>query len=61
LEGLSKPNKDFRLWLTTMPTDEFPLGILQRSMKIVTEPPEGIKANIRSTISKLTDEDLEVS
>jgi len=28
-------------------------------MKIVTEPPEGIKANMKSTISKLTDEDID--
>ena len=28
LEHLDKPHKDFRLWLTTQPTNEFPLGIL---------------------------------
>lgn len=61
LEGMVKPNKEFRLWLTTLPTDEFPLGILQKSMKIVTEPPEGIKANLRSTVSKISDDTLESS
>ena len=39
--GMTKPHKDFRLWLTTMPLDTFPLGILQRSLKVVIEPPEG--------------------
>lgn len=58
LEAMHKPHKDFRLWLTTQPTDRFPLGILQKSLKIVTEPPDGIKPNMKGTISKLTDEEL---
>jgi len=51
-----KPHKDFRLWLTTDPTDAFPLGILQQSFKVVTEPPNGLKLNLRSTWSKITDD-----
>jgi dynein heavy chain len=27
-DNLQKPDKAFRLWLTTSPTDKFPLGIL---------------------------------
>ncbi|KAF0748260.1 hypothetical protein AaE_007406 [Aphanomyces astaci] len=50
---MHKPHKDFRLWLTTEPTDRFPLGILQRSLKVVTEPPDGLKQNMRSLYSKL--------
>jgi len=34
LEKLSKPHPDFRLWLTTEPTASFPVGILQRSLKV---------------------------
>ena len=34
LEKLSKPHPEFRLWLTTEPTDRFPIGILQRSLKV---------------------------
>ena len=50
--------QDFRLWLTTEPTDRFPLGILQRSLKVVTEPPNGLKLNMRSSYSKITDNTL---
>lgn len=58
LDLMQKPHKDFRLWLTTQPTDKFPLGILQKSLKIVTEPPDGLKANMKSTLSKYTEEEL---
>lgn len=55
---MTKPHKDFRLWLTTQPTDKFPLGILQKSLKIVTEPPDGLKSNMKSTLSKYNEDDL---
>ncbi|TYZ50849.1 hypothetical protein PybrP1_008863 [[Pythium] brassicae (nom. inval.)] len=59
LLAMHKPHKDFRLWLTTEPTDRFPLGILQRSLKVVTEPPDGLKQNMRSLYSKLDQATLE--
>lgn len=58
IEGLTKPDKQFRLWLTTNPSDMFPLGILQRSIKVVTEPPDGLGANVRSAYTKVTEEML---
>jgi dynein heavy chain len=54
LERVTKPHPDFRLWLTTAPTPEFPIGILQRSLKVVTEPPNGLKLNLRNTYHKIT-------
>lgn len=59
IENTTKPDKQFRLWLTTAPTNKFPLGILQKSIKVVTEPPDGLKPNIQSSYSKLSDEDLD--
>jgi dynein heavy chain len=61
IENLQKPDKAFRLWLTTEPTDDFPLGILQKSLKVVTEPPDGLGANIRQQYTRLTPEQLEES
>lgn len=34
LERITKPHPDFRLWLTTDPTQGFPIGILQKSLKV---------------------------
>ncbi|RKO94122.1 dynein heavy chain and region D6 of dynein motor-domain-containing protein [Blyttiomyces helicus] len=59
LEKMEKPHRDFRLWLTTEPTPSFPIGILQRSLKVVTEPPNGLKLNLRSSYYKLTEEVLQ--
>ena len=53
LEKILKPHPDFRLWLTTEPTPKFPVGILQRSFKVVTEPPNGLKLNLRQTYTKI--------
>jgi len=54
LEKLNKPHPDFRLWITTDPIPTFPIGILQRSLKVVTEPPNGLKLNMRNTFSKVS-------
>jgi dynein heavy chain len=52
----SKPDKMFRLWLTTNSNTKFPLGILQKSLKVVTEPPDGLGQNIKQTYAKLSEE-----
>merc|ERR1711988_967655 len=53
LEQMKTPHQDFRLWMTTEPSDRFPLGILQRALKVVTEPPDGLKQNMRASYSKI--------
>ncbi|XP_013358995.1 PREDICTED: dynein heavy chain 10, axonemal isoform X2 [Chinchilla lanigera] len=58
LEKITKPHPDFRLWLTTDPTKGFPIGILQKSLKVVTEPPNGLKLNMRATYFKISPEML---
>lgn len=34
LERITKPNPNFRLWVTTNPIEDFPIGILQKSLKV---------------------------
>nr|XP_031841739.1 dynein heavy chain 10, axonemal [Nomia melanderi] len=59
LENIGKPHPDFRLWLTTDPTPNFPIGILQQCLKVVTEPPSGLKLNLENTYFKMNSETLE--
>lgn len=33
VENIGQPHPDFRLWLTTEPIPNFPIGILQKSLK----------------------------
>lgn len=37
----------FRLFLSAAAVPFFPVGVLQRSVKITDEPPRGIQANLR--------------
>ncbi|CAM9656208.1 unnamed protein product [Ascophyllum nodosum] len=37
----------FRLFLSVAPVNYFPVGVLQRSVKVADEPPRGIRANLR--------------
>ncbi|XP_003791058.1 dynein heavy chain 14, axonemal [Otolemur garnettii] len=53
VESLNNPaltvDPDFRLWLSSKSDGSFPIPILQMSLKIAVEPPQGLKSNLLQT------------
>ncbi|XP_064287158.1 dynein axonemal heavy chain 5-like isoform X3 [Passer domesticus] len=54
-------NEDFRTWITTEAHPEFPINLLQSSIKFTNEPPQGVKAGLKRTYSTVTQDLLGAS
>ena len=52
-------HEEFRLWLNSKPSTVFPVATLQSSIKLTTEPPKGLRANLIGTFGVMQDDYLE--
>merc|ERR1719197_2253332 len=49
----------FRIFLSADPNKGIPIGILERSIKLTNEPPQGLLANLRRAFAQFVKEDFE--
>ncbi|CAL6017562.1 Outer-arm_dynein gamma [Hexamita inflata] len=53
------PHADFRLVLTTEPHQNFPIGLLQKCIKLTNDLPSGMRAGLKRTYTQLTQDTLD--
>lgn len=54
-------HENFRIWITTEVHNNFPISLLQMSIKYTNEPPSGIRAGLKRTYANLNQDLLDYS
>ena len=52
-------NPAFRLFMSSDPANSIPIGLLEKSIKLTNEPPQGVKLNIKKAFTFFSKEDIE--
>lgn len=52
-------NPQFRLFVTSDPSNSIPIGLLERSIKLTNEPPSGLKQNMMRAFTFFSKEEIE--
>ncbi|XP_034179159.2 dynein heavy chain 8, axonemal kl-3 [Osmia lignaria lignaria] len=59
ISEMEDPDPNFRIWITTEPHKQFPISLLQMSIKYTYEPPQGVRAGLLSTYSGMNQDMLD--
>jgi len=52
-------NPSFRLFLSSDPSNNIPIGLLERAIKLTNEPPEGLKQNMKRAFTFFNQEEID--
>ena len=55
----SGSHENFRVFMSSDPSNSIPIGILDRSIKLTSDPPSGLKANIKQAFCTFSREEYE--
>ena len=54
-------HENFKMWITTEINKNFPMSLLQMSIKYTNEPPQGIRSGLKRIYSDITQDNLDYS